>query len=568
MKFIFENGKKVDIELWTKINEKLMQDLIEISSSDRCVSFKIVQKYVEDLFAKLDTIDYVGNREMLFLAFEDPKTMPADARVDFVYRPTYIVSTILMTIAVRYPEIWKENNFKSVLSKLLNACTGRSFLGAGYESVPGLLETLRIFAIGDTLKFVQKYSDVSEKFTAQLAKAITFLETEVCTGKEKNAWTGKDYSEKGKEILEMMALAEESNNDYVWYACYGSNISRSRFMKYINRCSDKTPPIEDRPYEFKHNIYFSKKAANWEGCGKAFLDYSTAGHAYGRIYKITREQFEKIKILEGRDYSYKLDLGIIEHVPVYSFTDEKRDDKDRMPSDEYYSVILSGLKECYLGLLEEKEIVNYLNSKIMTEEAFNVVKKIRENPHYITNAEIKEKTGLEECKVIEAVAWLKDHEVIQQDTRSIRKGHEVSDMKAFFYTKNSASGRKLIKVMMDAEADSTISENEESVESGLEGNRRITVSQRIERNIKNRIAAINAHGYKCQACGFDFEKTYGSWGRNYIEVHHINPLSEQNEERAVDPVTEMACLCSNCHSMIHRKRNHTLSIEELQQILK
>lgn len=45
-------------------------------------------------------------------------------------------------------------------------------------------------------------------------------------------------------------LREELINamNYVWYACYGSNISKMRFMDYINRCRDTTPPVEDRPY--------------------------------------------------------------------------------------------------------------------------------------------------------------------------------------------------------------------------------------------------------------------------------------------------------------------------------
>ena len=56
-------------------------------------------------------------------------------------------------------------------------------------------------------------------------------------------------------------------------------------------------------------------------------------------------------------------------------------------------------------------------------------------------------------------------------------------------------------------------------------------------------------------------------GRLYIEVHHLNPLSEQDGEQEVDPVTDMVCLCANCHRMIHRNRNHVLSIKELKQLI-
>jgi predicted HNH restriction endonuclease len=68
-------------------------------------------------------------------------------------------------------------------------------------------------------------------------------------------------------------------------------------------------------------------------------------------------------------------------------------------------------------------------------------------------------------------------------------------------------------------------------------------------------------------CGFDFEKKYGELGKGYIEVHHIKPLSDLNEEVVVNPVTDLICVCSNCHRMLHRFRNYMVSVEELRQIV-
>ena len=69
------------------------------------------------------------------------------------------------------------------------------------------------------------------------------------------------------------------------------------------------------------------------------------------------------------------------------------------------------------------------------------------------------------------------------------------------------------------------------------------------------------------ACGFDFEATYGELGKNYIEVHHTKPLSSMEQETIVNPETDLVCLCSNCHRMIHRKRDDILSLAELQSII-
>lgn len=56
---------------------------------------------------------------------------------------------------------------------------------------------------------------------------------------------------------------------------------------------------------------------------------------------------------------------------------------------------------------------------------------------------------------------------------------------------------------------------------------------------------------KCEACDFDFEKTYGEMGKGYIECHHLIPLSnfQVNKETKLD---DLALLCSNCHRMIHK----------------
>ena len=68
-------------------------------------------------------------------------------------------------------------------------------------------------------------------------------------------------------------------------------------------------------------------------------------------------------------------------------------------------------------------------------------------------------------------------------------------------------------------------------------------------------------------CGFDFEFIYGEIGLSFIEVHHIKPLSSLDEETTINPQTDLVCLCSNCHRMIHRRRGEVLSIEQLKDII-
>ncbi|RBP04953.1 HNH endonuclease [Rossellomorea aquimaris] len=91
---------------------------------------------------------------------------------------------------------------------------------------------------------------------------------------------------------------------------------------------------------------------------------------------------------------------------------------------------------------------------------------------------------------------------------------------------------------------------------------------RYERNPINRAKAIEIHGITCKACGFDFKEIYGERGSGFIEVHHINPLFSMGKETDINPETDLVPLCSNCHRMIHRKKNSILTVEELKMLLK
>jgi 5-methylcytosine-specific restriction protein A len=57
----------------------------------------------------------------------------------------------------------------------------------------------------------------------------------------------------------------------------------------------------------------------------------------------------------------------------------------------------------------------------------------------------------------------------------------------------------------------------------------------------------------CEACNFDFEKVYGKRGSDYIEAHHIVPVSEMQASQKTK-ITDIAMVCSNCHRILHRSR--------------
>ncbi len=95
----------------------------------------------------------------------------------------------------------------------------------------------------------------------------------------------------------------------------------------------------------------------------------------------------------------------------------------------------------------------------------------------------------------------------------------------------------------------------EDDEAGLEEEdaRVLREHKRIERNRSLARKAKQVHGYKCKACGFDFEERYGAIGREFIEAHHLEPLAKlKGKIVKLDPMSDFTVLCSNCHRMIHK----------------
>lgn len=110
-------------------------------------------------------------------------------------------------------------------------------------------------------------------------------------------------------------------------------------------------------------------------------------------------------------------------------------------------------------------------------------------------------------------------------------------------------------------------EIDEEQDSIAEGAIKYFYGKKYERKPENRRRAIEIHGAICAICGFDFEKVYGERGRGYIEIHHTKPLCTLDKEQIIDPETDLVPVCSNCHRMIHRRKDSVLTIEEMSLIV-
>ena len=99
----------------------------------------------------------------------------------------------------------------------------------------------------------------------------------------------------------------------------------------------------------------------------------------------------------------------------------------------------------------------------------------------------------------------------------------------------------------------------------IEGQSQEILTTKYERSKKNRTLCLSYYGYDCQACNINMEDIYGPIGKEFIHVHHIEPISLTGVKK-INPFVDLIPLCPNCHSIVHRK-SPPLSIESLRKII-
>ena len=151
------------------------------------------------------------------------------------------------------------------------------------------------------------------------------------------------------------------DEDVVWYAVYGSNLSKKRFLHYIEGgyfeadgrpytgCTKKQL-VSDRGFRawFPGQMYFGNKSSRWNHKGVAFYDPDASGKTFMRLYKVTRQQLMEIQVQEGPSakwYGKIQALGIhADGCPIYTLTSEYRHPVNA-PDENYISLIKNALTE-------------------------------------------------------------------------------------------------------------------------------------------------------------------------------------------------------------------------------
>ena len=188
----------------------------------------------------------------------------------------------------------------------------------------------------------------------------------------------------------------------VWYASYGSNLSRHRFDHYLRGgtpdggrrhypgCRDRRAPTADRPVTLPYRLRFGGTSRTWGG-GMAFVDTAAPGRTLGRAYLISAGQFADVHAQENGGDAGATDIAALppgepvragggnypmivrcdegQHVPVLTFT-APTVPSAAAPAGAYLGAIAAGLAEAHR--LTVAAIVHYLRSAATVRVAYDV----------------------------------------------------------------------------------------------------------------------------------------------------------------------------------------------------
>lgn len=151
-----------------------------------------------------------------------------------------------------------------------------------------------------------------------------------------------------------------------------------------------------------------------------------------------------------------------------------------------------------------------------------------------------------------------------QDSRGLRNmlviGSFLSSGAFLRQLSNFVREVRRIKKLSDRKAKSeeydaileTVAGIESEDEEFLEGKRELREIVWRKRNQKIIDLKKKRSNYTCEICSFDFARTYGKIGDNYIVAHHLEPIGLRKRVTKTK-ISDLAIVCDNCHRMLHRK---------------
>lgn len=178
------------------------------SGSRHAPSASQIEAFASYLVAAQRLDPGLGGMRGSWLIPEDPG-MPADARVDFAYFPTYIAVAWLILARQRHPDILQqERRLDRAIKRGLRFATGRRLMGHGYDASRELLAAVRVLALGQVFSFVREKPEFAPQFMALIEEVEDRLVNHLPT---ETGWSATPVSEQQQALALIRGGDREGN---------------------------------------------------------------------------------------------------------------------------------------------------------------------------------------------------------------------------------------------------------------------------------------------------------------------------------------------------------------------
>ncbi len=208
----FKPLRVVDVQAFDKFNQDLYDVLDELDAgnifSKETYSVSMFKHFLESLVT--------GQRESLgrtkpgsWSIVPNDDYMDSDARVEYIFTPTYLVTAILGRTLCEYPIlVLTIPGYEQALKQGMLFCSYRKLTGHGYDMERGMAKALSILALGKIPWLLERHKYFCPELYQAICLATKQMKEMLDIGNAKDAWGG-DLQEDFNDALVTLSIKND-----------------------------------------------------------------------------------------------------------------------------------------------------------------------------------------------------------------------------------------------------------------------------------------------------------------------------------------------------------------------
>ncbi len=208
----FKPLKTVNLQAFDKFNQDLSDVLDELDAgniiSRETYSVSMYKHFLESLVTgQRDSLGHTKPGSWSIVPNDD--YMDSDARVEYIFTPTYLVTAILGRTLCEYPILALSiPNYEQALKQGMLFCSYRNLSGHGYDMARGKAKALSILALGKIPWLLERHKKFCPELYRVIREVTKEMKERLDTGTARDAWGG-DLQEEFNDALVTLSIKND-----------------------------------------------------------------------------------------------------------------------------------------------------------------------------------------------------------------------------------------------------------------------------------------------------------------------------------------------------------------------